>query len=86
LVATRVLLGERRLVIPAEYRVASLTLVQHSLEFALVTAADATPEQVGGSLGAADQHAQLAGAPEQCLEWCRAFEDESVASSIWAML
>jgi hypothetical protein len=24
----------------------------------------------------ADQHAQLAGAPEQCLEWCRAFEDD----------
>jgi hypothetical protein len=61
LVAARVLLGERRLVVPAQHRVTGFALVQHGLELALVLAVDPPSEQMGGSLGAAYQHAQFAG-------------------------
>ena len=39
-------------------------LVQHGLQFALIVAVDASPEEMGGPISAADEHAQLAGALE----------------------
>ena len=50
--------------------------VQHGLELALVVAIDASSEEMGGPISAADQHAQFAGALEECSEWCGAFEHD----------
>src|SRR6266704_2901336 len=69
------LFGERRLVIPAQDRVTCVALIQHGLQLALVATVDPPPKQVGGALGAAHQHAEFAGAPEQGLERRRALED-----------
>jgi len=68
LVTARVVLGKRRLVLPAQHRMTSLTLVEHGLEFAVVLAADSPAEQMRGALGAAHQHAKLARALEPCHE------------------
>ena len=65
LIAADVLLGEGRLVVPAQHRMSGVALVQHGLQLALIVAVDASPEQMRRPIGAADQHAQLTGALEQ---------------------
>ena len=70
LIATDVLLGEGRLVVPAQHRVSGVALVQHGLQLALVAAVDASPEEMGRSIRAADQHAQFAGPLEERSERC----------------
>ena len=59
-----------------------VALVQHGLEFALVVAIDASPEQMRRPIGAANLDAQLTGA----LDGAERLKTTSVASSIWAML
>ena len=53
-----------------------LALVEHGLEFALIASVDTSAEELGGALGAADQHAQFTGTLEQGVERCRAFEHD----------
>ena len=76
LVATDVLLGEGRLVVPAQHGVSGVALVQHGLQLALVVAVDASPEEMGRPIRAADQHTQFAGALEERSERCGAFEHD----------
>jgi hypothetical protein len=75
-IAASVILGKRRLVIPAQHRVTGLALIQHRLEFALIMPGHASAEQMSGALSAADQYAELAGALEQRLPWRGAFDDD----------
>ncbi len=53
-----------------------LALIEHGLQLALVPTVDPSSEQVGSSFGAADQHAQFAGALEQRLQRRRASEND----------
>jgi hypothetical protein len=69
LITAAVLLGEGRLVIPAQHRMSGVALIQHGLQLAAVVAIDASAEQMRRSIGAAHQHAQLTGALEQSSEW-----------------
>jgi hypothetical protein len=64
LVTADVLLDERALVVPAQHRVTGVGLIQHRLELALVASVDAPSEEMRGSIGAADQHTELAGTLE----------------------
>ena len=51
-------------------------LVQYRLEFALIMAIDAAPEQMRGPIGTTDLDAQFARALEQGSEWRGAFEHD----------
>ena len=59
LVAADVLLGEGGPVVPTQNRVADFALIQHGLQLALVAAVDVSPEQMGGSIGAANEYAPV---------------------------
>src|SRR5260370_33767852 len=61
---------------PAQHRAASVALVQHGRQLALVAAVDAASKQLGGALGATHQHAQLARTLKECPERRGAFEDD----------
>jgi hypothetical protein len=69
LITADVLLGEGRLVVPAQHRMSGVALIQYRLQLAAVVAVDASPEQMRRPIGAAHQHTQLAGALEQGSEW-----------------
>jgi hypothetical protein len=64
----------------------SVALIEHGLQLAPVVAVDASPEQVGGPLGAATSTPNSQARRKSALSGAERLKMTSVANSIWAML